>query len=140
MTIEIQVPEVWENRTIHTFVAPERTQEFAGNITVAPFETDERWSLEDFVQNVPLSSMGRDDLLVLDRGFKARGVTRYYERTFRFVEPQQGLLLQQRQRFAMVAKKPHIFTCTDVADHFERSAQSLEDVFDRFLESARAKA
>lgn len=132
MSIEIQVPEVWENRTIHTFVQPTRTDGFAGNITVAPFETDEKISLEDLVAKVPLSN-ALDDLLVLERGYKTRGVTRYHERTFRFVDPQQGLLVQQRQRFVMIKRKPHVFTYTDVAEHFDESGVALDQVFDRMI-------
>jgi hypothetical protein len=132
MSLEINVPEVWENRTVHTFVTPARQDGFAANITVAPHDTEDPLSLEDVVKQSPLSD-ALDDLLVIERGYKTRGVSRYHERTYRFVEPMQGLLLQQRQRFIMIKRKPHIFTFTDVVESFDQNAPALDEVFERML-------
>lgn len=137
MSVEIHIPEVWENRTIHTFVTPERNDGFAANITVAPHESEQQLSLEDVVKQAPLSD-ALDDLLVIERGYKTKGVTRYHERTYRFVEPMQGLLLTQRQRFVMIKRKPWVFTMTDAAESFEQNVTALDEVFERMVATARA--
>lgn len=140
MTVEVKVPEIWENRTIHTFVAPSRTEGFAGNITVAPHETEQKMSLEQLVQELPVNE-ALDDLLVISRGFFTKGVTRFHERSVRFVDPYQGLLIQQSQRFVMIQRKPFIFTYTNVADDFDAGLPAFHDVFDRVLDdAARARA
>lgn len=133
MAVDVRVPEEWENHTIHSFVAPNRTDDFAGNITIAPYEVAATMSLEQLVNQTPLSAL--DDLLVLDRGYKTRGVSRYYERTYRFVEPMAGLLLQQRQRFVMIKRRPYVFTLTDNADAFASSAPAFDDVFGKALDT-----
>ena len=138
MSVEIRVPEEWENRTIHTYVAPERSREFAPNITVAPFESETPRTLEEIVNESPLSE-SLDDLLVTDRGYRAKGVVRYHERTYRFVEPMQGLLLTQRQRFVMIRRKPFIFTFTDVANKFDEHVPAFDALFERMI-SVRAVA
>ncbi len=133
--VEVRVPEKWENHTIHTFVGPERTDDFAPNVTFAPYETDERISLEDLVSRVPLDTL-LDDLLVLERGYKTRGLSRYHERTYRFVEPMQGRLLTQRQRFVMVNRRPYVFTLTSPAETFDENGNALDEVFARVLDGA----
>jgi hypothetical protein len=131
--VDVRVPEAWENHTIHTFVSPTRDRSFSGNITVAPYETDATVSLEQVVAGAPLSNV-LDDLLVLERGYKTRGVSRYHERTIRFVEPQQGLLLQQRQRFVMIKRKPFIFTFTDTADEFAGHSDAFDEIFAKMID------
>jgi hypothetical protein len=135
MTVEVRVPEKWENHTIHTFVSPARVDDFAPNLTFSAYDTEERVSLEQVVQQLPLGEEF-DDLLVLDRGYKTRGVARYHERTYRFVEPMQGLLLQQRQRFVMIKKRPYVFTLTSDVDGFDTHASALDEVFGRMLDDA----
>jgi hypothetical protein len=132
--IDVRIPETWENLTIHTFVSPTRDRSFASNITVAPYETDTTVSLEQMVASVPVSS-ALDDVLILERSYKTRGVSRYHERTVRFVEPQQGLLMQQRQRFVMIKRKPYIFTFTDTAQEFASHADAFDGVFGTMLDS-----
>jgi hypothetical protein len=140
VSVEVKVPEIWENRTIHQFVAPTRTEEFAGNITVAPHETEETMSLDQLVAALPVND-ALDDVLVIGRSFQTKGLTRFHERTLRFVDPYQGLLLQQGQRLVMILRKPYVVTYTNVADAYDAGVAAFHEVFDKLVEgAARARA
>jgi hypothetical protein len=124
--VELKLPVEWEDRSVLVYNQTSGAA-FEPNFSIARIPLTERKPLDQVVRDFPLSD-SLDCLLVLSRDYRENAGRPVFERIYRFVEPYQGTVLQQAQRFIMLRRgNLIILTLTTVANGFD----SAYAVFDR---------
>ncbi len=95
--VEINLPSNWEDRSVFVFAEDRGGLQFESNFSVSRIPQDEPQPLRNLVKEHKLE--GLDCLLVLSRDYREDHGREIFERIYRFVEPREGAIVQQAQRF-----------------------------------------
>ena len=124
--VELKLPVEWEDRSVLVYNQSSGAA-FEPNFSIARIPLSEKKPLDQIVRDFPLSD-NLDCLLVLSRDYRESSGRPVFERIYRFVEPYQGTVLQQAQRFILHRRGNLIvLTLTAAASAFD----GAYPVFDR---------
>lgn len=87
------------------------------------------------LKSLPLPT-DMDCSLVLSERFEKMPQCEYYERLVRFIEPKEGRLVQQAQRFTQFDHLWMVTTYTHLDTHFEKGWKTYEKMWAKAAEGA----